>query len=539
VNRPRLRACGRAVVVVIVLVALIGGSANADLGVGIDILPTQDETPGSLSANRELWFSVAPGGSATRALRIVSASDSGQLVSMRLYPLVVSDGEERMDTSTPSETANWAAIVPNDFILEPRSSRDIVFTYRPPRDVAAGTYEAYLSIQVSAESIDDAFAQPGTKAVVPTSLNFKKAVWLGVGDGTELRTDFELRGLAGYRKDSKNLLQVRIENTGQTPIRPKGDVQIVDPLFPENRFGPLDFSSPNIGPGETMRVDIDAPEGLEEGRWRAFVRARQGSIEKSAIYDVDLTFDDSTEEYVNGWRRILGIPWLRFAIPLIALLGVLLGWKLMRSKPEDDSPSGTSSSDAAPSAGGIGKVAELSLSNEDSGVSGDTERASDVSRTITAGESSVETPTPGTVARPTRNRIVVHVSGAVRNPGMFEVDDDARVGEVIELAGGMLIIADSESVNLARRVEDGEQIVVPKRVVTPRDSRPMAIPNVLDLNLASAEQLAALPGVGRDLGAEIVAYRRRIGKFTSVEQLLEVKGIGPRKFGAIRRRLRI
>jgi competence protein ComEA len=62
---------------------------------------------------------------------------------------------------------------------------------------------------------------------------------------------------------------------------------------------------------------------------------------------------------------------------------------------------------------------------------------------------------------------------------------------------------------------------------------------VLDLNLASAEQLAALPGVGPDLGAAIVAHRRQVGKFSTVEQLLDVKGIGPRKLAGIRKRLRV
>jgi competence protein ComEA len=136
-------------------------------------------------------------------------------------------------------------------------------------------------------------------------------------------------------------------------------------------------------------------------------------------------------------------------------------------------------------------------------------------------------------------RIIVHVSGAVRNPGMFEVNDDARVGEVIERAGGTLIVAETEGINLARRVTDGEQIVVPKRVVAPRDSRPIAIPEILDLNLANAEQLAALPGIGHDIGVEIVAHRRRIGRFTAVDQLLEVKGIGPRKLAVVKRRLRV
>jgi competence protein ComEA len=159
---------------------------------------------------------------------------------------------------------------------------------------------------------------------------------------------------------------------------------------------------------------------------------------------------------------------------------------------------------------------------------------------------SVVTPTPSDpippVVTPTPTiigRVVVHVSGAVRNPGMFEVNDDTRVGEVIELAGGTNKTAETAEINFARRVVDGEQIFVPKRVVGSREAKPVSKPAVLDLNLATGKQLADLPGVGQDLGAAIVAYRRRIGKFTSIEQLLEVKGIGPRKLAGIKKRVRV
>jgi competence protein ComEA len=147
---------------------------------------------------------------------------------------------------------------------------------------------------------------------------------------------------------------------------------------------------------------------------------------------------------------------------------------------------------------------------------------------------SVVTPPPTIIGR-----VVVHVSGAVRNPGMFEVNDDTRVGEAIELAGGTTTIAETAEINFARRVVDGEQIFVPKRVVGSREAKPVSKPAVLDLNLATGKQLADLPGVGQDLGAAIVAYRRRIGKFTSIEQLLEVKGIGPRKLAGIKKRVRV
>jgi competence protein ComEA len=137
-------------------------------------------------------------------------------------------------------------------------------------------------------------------------------------------------------------------------------------------------------------------------------------------------------------------------------------------------------------------------------------------------------------------RVVVQVSGMVNNPGVFEVDTDARVAEVLELAGGLLILADTTGLNLARRVVDGEQIMVPKR--QPRGTTRVtgiAVPEILDLNLATAEQLSGLPGLSLELGKAIVAHRRKISAFGSVDELLDVRGIGPKKLAGIRKRLRV
>jgi len=512
------------------------GVSAGELGFGVEIVPTSDDTPGSLAANRELWFATSPGGVARREVRIISASDDAQKIKLEIFPLVVVDGEDTIDTSEPSETAQWATIEPNNFVLRPRASQVVAITYRPPADTIEGSYQAYVLFGASAVDPSSVGDSSKTQAIVPTALTFTKSLWLGVGsqDGELPVTDFELRGVAGLRRDDRNFLQVRIENTGETPIRPKGEVEVVDPLFPENRFGPIKFSSPTILPGEISRTEIDSPEGLGDGPWKIRVVARQGSVQRQEIFNVNLTFDDSTSEFGEGWRRLLRLPWLRFGLPLIALVGVIFGWRLMRGKRDHDPPAGDSSSGDTPLDGPPkdepptptnGTATATAPRDSDAAAPDDT-----IGRPV---EHSSSTPSTRT------GRIIVHVSGAVRNPGMFEVDDDARVGEVIERAGGTLIVAETEGINLARRVTDGEQIVVPKRVVAPRDSRPIAIPEILDLNLANAEQLAALPGIGHDIGLEIVAHRRRIGRFTAVDQLLEVKGIGPRKLAAVKRRLRV
>ena len=518
------------------MLALVQPSLTmAELGIGVDVIATSDDTPGQLATNRQLWFSTTPGGVVSRQIRVITSSDDEQQISLGIYPLVVVDGEPTIDTTEASETAVWATIEPNNFVLAPRTTETITITYRPPSDVQVGSYEAYVQILVKAVSIDAPQGQGGLRAVVPTALSFKKSLWLGIGDqdGELPVTDFELDGVAGYLRDGKNIVQIRISNTGETPIRPKGDIEFVDPLFPDNRFGPVDFSSPTIMPGESARTEIDAPDGLTDGAWKVRVTARQGSIQKSEVFDVELTFDDSTSEFAGGWGRLLALPWMRIVVALVALVGLWFGLRMLRGGTKRDTGD---DSDDDPT-GGEPDQPKPTTPSRSSPTRADLDATTTSSTTEPAAPSRESRQSEG---HRSASRVVVQVSGMVNSPGVFQVDADARVAEVLELAGGLLILADTTSLNLARRVVDGEQIVVPKR--QPRGASEVtgtAVPEILDLNLATAEQLAALPGLSLEIAREIVAHRRRISAFRSVDELLKIRGIGPRKLAGIRKRLRV
>jgi competence protein ComEA len=140
---------------------------------------------------------------------------------------------------------------------------------------------------------------------------------------------------------------------------------------------------------------------------------------------------------------------------------------------------------------------------------------------------------PTGVSRPTTSEtLVVHVSGAVNRPGLVTVAGPARIADVVAGAGGASLGADLGSLNLAARVHDGDQIVVPLIGSPPSAA---GIENRgIDLNRATAGELEALPGVGPVLAERIVAYRELNGPFAAVEDLLDVGGIGEAKLAAMR-----
>lgn len=150
--------------------------------------------------------------------------------------------------------------------------------------------------------------------------------------------------------------------------------------------------------------------------------------------------------------------------------------------------------------------------------------------------------------------VFVHVVGEVREPGVVEVPGDSRVRDAVEAAGGASEAAVLAGVNLARIVVDGEQIVVPDAALFAAtqnggpgiDGGASAggaasggdADGVVDLNTASAAQLETLPRVGQALAQRILDWRAANGRFSSVDQLLEVPGIGGKTLDGFRDRVR-
>jgi competence protein ComEA len=127
--------------------------------------------------------------------------------------------------------------------------------------------------------------------------------------------------------------------------------------------------------------------------------------------------------------------------------------------------------------------------------------------------------------------VVVDVAGRVRHPGLVTLPSGSRVADALRAAGGPTPGTDLTSLNLARKVVDGEQIVVgvPGAAAQTSAGAPGAS-NPVNLNTATAAELDQLPGVGPVLAQRIVDWRAAHGGFTAVSQLRQVTGIGDSKY---------
>ena len=133
--------------------------------------------------------------------------------------------------------------------------------------------------------------------------------------------------------------------------------------------------------------------------------------------------------------------------------------------------------------------------------------------------------------------VFVHVSGAVANPGLYALEAGGRVVDAIAAAGGFAPDAQEGGVNLARTVNDGEQLVVPRvgeEVVEAGGATGVTADGRVNLNTADIAALETLPRIGPALAQRIVEWREANGGFRAVEDLLAVSGIGDKMFETLR-----
>ena len=154
-----------------------------------------------------------------------------------------------------------------------------------------------------------------------------------------------------------------------------------------------------------------------------------------------------------------------------------------------------------------------------------------------------------------KEKIIIHITGAVNKEGIVELEENARLADAIEKAGGTKENADISSINLATLLEDGMKIHIP----TIEETKSMNQNNTslqtniqteeiatntkkqekININTADEKQLDTLPGIGPSTASKIIEYRKEKGKFKSIEEIKEVSGIGDAKFEKIKNLIKV
>ena len=139
--------------------------------------------------------------------------------------------------------------------------------------------------------------------------------------------------------------------------------------------------------------------------------------------------------------------------------------------------------------------------------------------------------------------IFVDIKGAVKNPGVYQMKAGDRVKDAIDAAGGLTEEADSQKVNLAKRLEDQMVIVVPKvgeeveEILAGETSKEATKEGKVNINTATVEELKTLKGVGEKKAEAIIEYRKKNGSFKTKEDLMKVRGIGKKLFESFQERI--
>jgi competence protein ComEA len=248
----------------------------------------------------------------------------------------------------------------------------------------------------------------------------------------------------------------------------------------------------------------------------------------------------SWRDSLASFAESLDLTPARLAVGVVVLaVAGLVGWRLLAPAPEPAEMSLPYTSTSAPGAPGAGGAAG-------DGPPGDSITGSSVASADGQAGRPGEAGTAGPGAE-----VVVHIAGAVFRPGVQHLGAGARVVDAVERAGGATPDAELGRVNLAAPVQDGQQVYVPRVGEVPpapvgggpagagTSGSPGAGAagqpgGLVNLNTATTEELDTLPGVGPTTAEAIIAHREANGPFTSVDQLLDVRGIGDAKLADLR-----
>lgn len=286
-------------------------AAENDLGIALQVLKGGEGSSSNINKNNNLWFVIEPGKSGTRSVVINSASKVAQKISFSIAGRSQLNGELKYDAKATSVVNEWASYSENNFTLKPGQSKEIVVTIKVPKDATREVLQPALLAKATGVKASNA------QYKIPTAMQISQGIFLGVGTVDEFTTKFTIDDVYGENGDSGHSLQVKISNTGKTPIAITGNLQLSNATFSGPTIGPLPFFTSTIYPGESGVGEILVGEEIPEDKYRIQVQATQGIITETRNFEKNIDFRGLAQLYSNlMW---IGIFVVSLVIAFIAL----------------------------------------------------------------------------------------------------------------------------------------------------------------------------------------------------------------------------
>lgn len=305
------------------------GPVSADDSLGLGVRIENDPEATELYMGNRLWFGIEPGEQKTRSFVITSRSEIPQEINLYLFDKKFLNGQASVDESQLSATSEWAKFEPSALVLLPGQEQRFTMTYQVPVDAPDIAFNSVLRV-VATSAQEATGAEDAASAVVRGAAAVELGVFLGIGDALDLVPDFNIESIRGVRLPEGRFLEVELRNSGRVPVQLVGTVQLADPVFAERNFGPFDFLSREIFPDESVIAQVPMPDEVEPGEWKIFVTAEYGQIKQTRLFEQSLSFLPPGSQ-LTIWDWVL-----RVGLSLLLAAGVVVGIRLLRSRPTAD-----------------------------------------------------------------------------------------------------------------------------------------------------------------------------------------------------------
>lgn len=278
-------------------------------GLGVRVLPGASDSP--LGGNTRLWFAVPKGQSDSRKIEIINRGPEDLRIKLELLNAIERDGKLVLEEKL-SPLNEYFSPSDNNFKMKASTSRVVTLKISSESESSLGEQIALLAISGNSDEKIKSSRSEGTKVVGENILRFTIPIYVVIGSGDSWNVDFEIDKIVDLTLEDKKILDIYFYNNGDLPLGLKGKVEFASSEFEDLSFGPYSFGSEAIAPKNAGRARVELPSDFVPGKYKVLVAARQSNVEKTRVFEEDLTFPGSDTSSWVWWILMLAVIFLLY-----------------------------------------------------------------------------------------------------------------------------------------------------------------------------------------------------------------------------------